>query len=229
VFRTVTSNVCTVSSFVANSHQFMQYVSSSLSKIPYVGFSPIRLQIGIQPRPSLATIGLSARFAFTHLLATYTWRKLLPQRGVCPQQWWLFRSQALSSSGTPFILPSAPQSRGPWLAGGLCCPLGSSLTTTSSETLGPSHRFMSYYDGSLPDDLVWAGIERLPNLLHVSFPSVAPSVPRRTERLPITVPSPLTLAFAISVRGLQSSLHATARKVCWPCTGKDVYFQAFIS
>ena len=36
------------------------YVSCSLSKIPYVGFSPIRLQTGIQPRSS----------------QTYTWLKL---------------------------------------------------------------------------------------------------------------------------------------------------------
>jgi len=83
----------------------------------------------------------------------------------------------------------------------------------SSETLGPSHRFMSYYDGSLPDDLVWAGIKRLPNLLRASVPSVPSSVPRWTKRLPITVPSPFTLAFAISVRARHPQPH-TRRFSC---------------
>ena len=64
----------------------------------------------------------------------------------------------------------------------------------------PSHRFIYYYDGSLPYDLVWAGSERLPNLLRVSFPSVPPSVPRWTERLPMAVPSPFVLAFAFFVQ-----------------------------
>ena len=85
-------------------------------------------------------------------------------------------------------------------------------------------------NGSLPYDLVWAGIERLPNLLRVSFPSVPPSVPRWTERLHMAVPSPFALAFALFVEArhpqpthagsrvgrvtrLQSSLYATARKV----------------
>jgi len=128
LFRTVTSKVSAVSSFVANGHQSMQHVSSSLSKIPYVGFSPVRLQTGIQPRPSLARRGLSARSAFTHSLPTYTWPKLLAQRGASPQPCWFFRNRAVSSSGTPFILAAALQSRGPWLANGLCCPVGSSLT-----------------------------------------------------------------------------------------------------
>jgi len=53
----------------------------------------------------------------------------------------------------------------------------------------PSHRFIYYYDGSSPYDLVWAGSERLPNLL-----------PRWTERLPMAVPSPFVLAFAFFVQ-----------------------------
>jgi len=207
LFRTVTSDVSAVSSFVANSRQSMQHVSSSLSKIPYVGFSPVRLQTGIQPRPSLARIGLSARSAFTHSLPTYTWPKLLAQRGASPQPCWFFRDRAEAQAALPSLLPTALQSRGPWLANGLCCPIGSSLTTASSETLDPSHRFMSYYDGSLPYDLVWAGIERLPNLLRVSLPSVPSSVPRWTERLHMTVSSPFALAFAISTQARHPQPH----------------------
>ena len=42
-------------------------------------------------------------------------------------------------------LPATPTrpSRGPWLAGGLCCPVRSSLTTASSETLNPSPQLMN--------------------------------------------------------------------------------------
>jgi hypothetical protein len=41
---------------VANGHQIMHSVSSSLSKIPYGGFSPVRLQTSLQPPPSLSGI-----------------------------------------------------------------------------------------------------------------------------------------------------------------------------
>lgn len=34
--------------------------------------------------------------------------------------------------------------RGPWLTNGLCCPIGSTLTTTSSETLRSSHRLIFF-------------------------------------------------------------------------------------
>jgi len=66
---------------------------------------------------------------------------------------------------------------------------------------------MSYYDGSLPYGLVWAGIERLPNLLRVSLPSVPPSVPRWTERLHMAVSSPFALAFAISAQARHPQPH----------------------
>ena len=170
MFRTVTSDVSAVSCFVANSRQSMQYGSSSLSKIPYVGFSPVRLQTGIQPRPSPVRTGLSARSAFTHPLPTYTWPKLLVQRGVSPQHCWFFRSRDLSSSGTPFnIANSTPVQR----------PLARQWVMLSHQVIAyyglirnsrPSHRFIYYYDGSSPYDLVWTGSERLPNLLRVSFP-----------------------------------------------------------
>jgi len=50
--RPVASDVSALSSGVANSNQTMQHVSSSLSKIPYGGFSPVRLQTGSPRRPS---------------------------------------------------------------------------------------------------------------------------------------------------------------------------------
>ena len=44
MFRPVTSGVSALSGFVANGHQAMHHVSFSPSKIPYGGFSPVRLQ-----------------------------------------------------------------------------------------------------------------------------------------------------------------------------------------
>jgi hypothetical protein len=44
--RPMPSNVSALSGFGANGHQAMQHVSSNLSKIPYGGFSPVRLQTG---------------------------------------------------------------------------------------------------------------------------------------------------------------------------------------
>ena len=53
MIRPMTSNVSALSGIVANGHQAVHFVSSAPSKIPYGGFSPVRLQTGCQPRPSL--------------------------------------------------------------------------------------------------------------------------------------------------------------------------------
>ena len=52
--------------------------------------------------------------------------------------------EGLSSKRNSLYLTETIQSRGPWLASGLCCPAGSSLTMTSSEPLFPSHRLMYF-------------------------------------------------------------------------------------
>ena len=57
-----------------------QYVSSSPSKIPYSGFSPVRLQTGFQPRPSSNMPSLSARPAFTQSSWIYTRLKSLSHK-----------------------------------------------------------------------------------------------------------------------------------------------------
>ena len=48
----MTSKVSIVSDVVANGPQITPYVSCSPSKIPYGGFSPVRLQTELPPRPS---------------------------------------------------------------------------------------------------------------------------------------------------------------------------------
>ena len=49
----MTSDVAALSGIVANGHQAIHFVSSAPSKIPYGGFSPVRLQTGITGRSSL--------------------------------------------------------------------------------------------------------------------------------------------------------------------------------
>ena len=209
MFRLMTSKVSTFSSFVANGHQALQYVSSSPSKIPYIGFSPIRIQTGIQPRPSPAHNGLSARPAYTHSVQTYMWLKLLPQKRVSPQHYRLVnRPRAKAQSGLRSILSASnPVQR----------PLALQRVMLSRRVIAyyglirnsqPLPSIYVLYDGSLPYGLVWAGIERLPNLLRMSLSSVPPSVPRRTGRLPVTVPSSSIIAFAISTQARHPQPHA---------------------
>ncbi len=209
MFRPMTSNVSTFSGFVANSHQALQHVSSSPSKIPYVGFSPIRLQTGIQPQPSPGRHSLSARPTYTYPAQTYMRLKLLPQKRVSPQHYrWFLRCRAKAQSGLHSILSASnPVQR----------PLALQRVMLSHQVIAyyglirnsrPLPPVYVLYDGSLPYGLVWAGIERLPNLLRMSLPSVPPSVPRRTGRLHATVPSSAVLAFSISAQDRHPQPHA---------------------
>ena len=149
-----------------------QHVSSSLSKIPYGGFSPVRLQTGFQPRPSPNMPSLSARPAFTPSCPTYTRLK-----SPSPKR-------AFFRRGT-FVQAELPRS---------------SFNYPVQRSLAPqrvmlSRRIIAYYSlirasrplplvyvlssRSLPYGLVWAGHEKVPNLSCLSFPIVPSSVPRR--------------------------------------------------
>jgi hypothetical protein len=147
-------------------------VSSSLSKIPYGGFSPVRLQTGIQPRPSSNMSSLSARPACTQTPWICTGLKSLsPKRAF-------FRSRTCVQSGLPFSDADHPVQR-----------------SLAPQRVMLSRRIIAYYyliraslplppvyvlsSGSLPYGLVWAGNEKVPNLSRLSFPIVPSSVPRR--------------------------------------------------
>ena len=118
MIRPMTSNVSALSGIVANSHQAIHFGSSAPSKIPYGGFSPVRLQTRLTPRPPSRTgqrplIGRHGRY-------------LRPRR--------LIRNWSCD--------PSAPRtsdhdrgSSGPWLPAQLYCPVGSSLTMATSAPL----------------------------------------------------------------------------------------------
>ena len=147
-------------------------VSSSLSKIPYGGFSPVRLQTGIQPRPSSKMSRLSARPAFTQTPWTYTrLQSLSPKRAFIRSGTFVQAELPLSYRNNPVQRSLAPQ------------------------RVMLSHRLIAYYDliraslplppvyvlssGSLPLGLLRAGNEKVPNLSCLSFPIVPSSVPRR--------------------------------------------------
>jgi hypothetical protein len=107
-----------------------------------------------------------------------------------------------------FRLTPAIQSRGPWLACGLCCPAGSSLTMASSETLTPSHRLIFFVRRvfALRPRMGW--LQELPQFAPRLFSFVPPSVPRQTRRLHMTVASPPALAFAFSAQARHLYIHA---------------------
>ncbi len=115
--RPAASVVSALSGCVANGRQAMHHVSSPPSKIPYGGFSPVRLQTGCQPQPSL----LSGLYAATSPGSAQP----------------AYRRSGSATGAAACAL----RSRGPWLASGLSCPAGSSLTMASSEPLGLSGRF----------------------------------------------------------------------------------------
>ena len=207
MFRPMTSKVSTFSGYVANGHQALQYVSSSPSKIPYVGFSPVRLQTGIQPQPSPVRDGLSARPTFTRTLQTYMRSELSNIDGRNH-----YRSRAFAQADLPSVRENNPVQR----------PLARQWVMLSHRVIAyyglirnsrPLPSIYELYDGSLPYGLVWAGIERLPNLLHVSLSTVPPSVPRRAERLPMAVASPSVIAFAESAPARHPQPH-TRRFSC---------------
>jgi hypothetical protein len=196
MFRSMTSAVSTFSSFVAKSHQTVPYVSSSPSKIPYVGFSPVRLQTGIQLEPSPDHPSLSTGPAYPPDTLTYI-----------QSQSTFFSSVALPGMfsedrlmDTPVQRPLAPQPV--MLSGQILAYYG--LIRNSR----PPPSTYGLYDGSWPYGLVWAGVERLPNLIRTSFPFVPPLVPRWTERVPLAVASPLLVAFAISAQARHPQPHA---------------------
>ena len=147
-------------------------VSSSLSKIPYGGFSPVRLQTGIQPRPSSTMSSLSAKPASTQSRWIYTRLKSLSQQRA------IFRSGTCVQAELPLSYMDHPVQR-----------------SLAPQRVMLSRRISAYYDliraslplppvyvlssGSLPIGLLRAGKEKVPNLSRSSFPFVPSSVPRR--------------------------------------------------
>jgi len=154
VFRPTTSEVSALSSCVANSRQAMHSVSPTPSKIPYGGFSPVRLQTGARRRD----------------LRSLTKPSLYATTVTIPADRRSSRSR-LSPSGSGSS-NHHNLSSGPWLPARFCCPGRSSLTMATSEPL-------EFPDGLSIIPLGWVSPkpQRVPSLLCQTVPSCHPQCP----------------------------------------------------
>jgi hypothetical protein len=224
MFRPVTSNVSALSGVVANGHQAIHFVSSAPSKIPYGGFSPVRLQTRATPRPP----------------SQASQRLLIGRHGsyLHPQRWFRNRTDVQAA---PRISDQNCGSSGPWLPSRLYCPTGSSLTMTTSAPLWATGRLMDY-SVRLRD--------RPASPRGSPIYSVSPFTPCRRPYSggannclrrclhrwfclrPISTGSattcPTTPDRVGGVTKLQRSLNATAWRCCLPCFGQDVYDRACV-
>jgi hypothetical protein len=222
MIRPVTSNVAALSGLVANGHQAIHFVSSAPSKIPYGGFSPVRLQTRLTQRPPSP--------AYRRRLIGRHCRYLRPRRlirsGTCVQ-------------AAPKTSDHDRESSGPWLPSRLYCPVGSSLTMATSAPLSAIRRLMDYSVGLrsqpasrrgspiysarpfTPCRRPYSGGSRdcLRRCLHrgcclrhfrIGSATTSPTIPDRVGR----------------VTKLQRSLDATAWRCCSPGSGPGLYDRA---
>ena len=231
MFRPMASMVSALSGLVANGHQVVRSVSSSPSKIPYGGFSPVRLQIGIRPRPSPQ--------AHTRRRLVRGHKSVGPSPTFSP-----FRGNRRTQSALEKRPAGRFRSRGPWLARGLYCPAGSSLTMASSEALASSRRLMISAPGL-------CRAEALPSLrraardspIYSACPSLRAVSRTPADRVAMTVVLPPAAAFTHPcgvrhprcprknrftrgrVTRQQSSLDAAARSFVGPSPTRTFTFE----
>jgi hypothetical protein len=222
VCRSVASTVSALSSGVANGHQTMQHVSSSLSKIPYGGFSPVRLQTGSPRRPSSSSSRSYLYAVQVRPSDPYSHRWHF-KRVVC------HRTSRPEALGSPACYVVPPGFRLLWPHPRLWSPPADLcfIRRVSVAQLLPTGR------------------PEVPQFTLRVCPRVPHSVPRWTVRLLVTVTSSPILTFAIFVltrRPLlpQNPVHcgvcneAASFALCYgplgllAPPGQDFYFRAFI-
>ena len=224
MFRSVTSDVSALSGIVANGHQTMHLVSPIPSKIPYGGFSPVRLQTRFRPRPP-------SRAGHCTFIGRH--------RGDLQSQR-LIRSRSCDQSA-PRPSDIHRESSGPWLPNRLSCPVGSSLTMATSAPLSATRRLIILYSAELrvapanrrgsplysaspftPCRRPYSGGSRncMRRYLHRGFCLRRISSDSATTNP--TIPKPVG-----SVTELQRSLDAAAWRCCLPCFGQGFYDRAF--
>jgi hypothetical protein len=217
-------------------------VSSSPSKIPYGGFSPVRLQTGIEihPRPSRSGPGSSARPASPRHRLTYTRaqsrspkRANSYRRGTCVQA-----ALPSSDANLPVQRSLAPQRV-----------LLSRRLPAYYDLIRASRLHRTIYGLFIrpsPDGLVWAGAEKVPTLsglsvtacrllypgnwmtapgccfiIHTGLPLEGRGSASARPCLPVIPHGPLNEAVKFAV--------AAARGLASLATGPGVYVRAFIS
>ena len=206
-----------------------RHVSSSPSKIPYGGFSPVRLQTGYEPwRPSPGNAAMP--------LAQDPHRQLPPFAHTAlrwPMVLWTCRG---SCRTPPVQRPLARQRV--VLSHQVIAYYG---RIRVSRALPPIYVFIQRI---FPCQSYPGSSREVPQFTLLVFPSVPTSIPRWTGKVLLTVSSLPALAFTSLAmfrhpniprnpiqRGgltrLQSLLHVTARQVCLPCIGQDFYSRAF--
>jgi hypothetical protein len=231
--RSMTSVVSTVSGFVANGHQTMRYVSCSPSKIPYGGFSPVRLQTGIEPQPSLSRKRVKREARMRRLFDTLYVAKAAVSGSYSHSLWRGILADP-SYSGAPVQRPLARlrviMSRWVFAYYGLI------------RGSRPACRLIFFIQQALALRPPSGRAREIPQFTPHVFSFVPPSVPRQTWRLLMTVASPPALAFTHFVgarhlflharrfsRGrvtrLQSSLYAAARKIACPTPARAFTFE----
>ena len=227
MFRSVTSSVSALSSFVANGHQAMHPVSSGPSEIPYGGFSPVRLKTGLGPSPSSpGTHPATYRRPKSRSPAT----TLAPQGAIAA----LSRRRVAVRRDCPVQRPLARQR------------VVLSRRVSAYYGLIRGSRF-------LPSAYVlrrWVFALRLKagdSLLYSACPSVRAACRTPADRVVIAVSNATRGSLRPSVWGSasaiihakvdsrvavltrqHSSLYAAARTVASPASTQDVYFRAFI-
>ena len=165
----------------------MHHVSCSPSKIPYVGFSPVRLKTGIQLRPSMKNTRFKCE-THMHRVRSNLYTTKAAALGPYSPIGHFKRSE----------IAAARQSRGPWLSGVLCCHTRSLLTMASSESVCPFQCliFFVHWILALRPRMGW--YRQIPRFAPRIYDSVPSSVPRRSCRVHLVVSSPPVIAFAIS-------------------------------
>ena len=224
MIRPMTSVVSALSGCVAKGHQTIHFVSSAPSKIPYGGFSPVRLQTRLTPRPPSP--------AFPRPLIGRHCRYLVSRRFV--------RSRSCDQAA-PRTADHDRESSGPWLPVRLYCPVGSLLTMATSAPLSATRWLMDYSTGLrdrpasrrgspiysanpfTPCRRPYSGGPRdcLQRCLHRGF--CLRQIRTGSATTGPTHPDPVG-----RVTKLQHSLHATAWRCCSPCPGQDFYDRACV-
>jgi hypothetical protein len=226
MFRSMTSNVSALSSIVANGHRTLHLVSPTPSKIPYSGFSPVRLQTRLTPRPPSPA---PTRWLIGRHCSYLRLRRWIRNRSC--------------DHAAPQTSDLNRESSGPWLPSWLCCPAGSWLTMATSAPLSATLGLMHYSFG-LRDQLasrrgspIYSANPFTPCRRLYSGDSCKCSrryLPRRLW----PSPRPQWLGNHIIPRLpdrvgrltklLRRSLYATAQWCCLPCSGQDFYYRACV-
>ena len=138
MFRLASSDVSAVSGCVANARQTLHHVSCTPSKIPYVGFSPIRLQTGIPTRPS----SIAPQLKLSTSIHRES-RRLIRVQAPAPGPFGPFRACTAGpvDKGDPVQRSFAPQ--------GVMLSHRVHATMTSSETLQAFRRLIFFVQADL--------------------------------------------------------------------------------